>query len=391
MPTFLNRALDRVSRTHLILFGGRVPAYQVCGYTGFLAGAVQSLILVKALGLSYLVLLGMTGMVILTFYGLVMVTKVLTGEEQIIYYHHEIAVMAMIALSLRLTHHPLLPYLDIGILGIGLFLAFGRVGCLMVGCCHGRPYKFGLCYRREHAKEGFPDSLVGVRLFPIQAVESLFVLGVVLLGDFLVARGQHAGEALELYTVVYGCGRFAFEFLRGDVDRPYFLGFSQAQWISLALFSALLWAELRGTLPFHLWHVAAGVGLMLIVLIIAVGRQLESAPRHLLTHPAHIQEIAAALNYIFVAAHTSPAARHVCSTTLGIRISAGAIEKPGWRIFHYALSAYKVPLSPASARVLAPLILLLRHPFASFYRLTRGSSGVFHVFVSEPMKPSGPV
>jgi hypothetical protein len=185
--------------THLPLFNRPLPAFQVCGYSGFIAGAVQSFILIKALGLSYLVLLGMTGVLILTFYRLVMATKVITGEEQIIYYHHEIAVMAMIALFLRLTHQMLLPYLDIGILGIGLFLAFGRVGCLTVGCCHGRPYKFGVCYKPEHAKEGFPASLVGVRLFPIQAIESLFVLCVVVLGDVFVARGQQPGEALELY------------------------------------------------------------------------------------------------------------------------------------------------------------------------------------------------
>jgi hypothetical protein len=169
--------------------GKPFPAYQVCGYTGFIVGLMQSLVLIKLAALSNFVLLGITGVVILTFYGLVAATKIITGEEQIIYYHHEIAVMAMLALFLRLTRQPLLPYLDVGILGIGMFLAFGRVGCLMVGCCHGRPYKFGVCYRPEHAKEGFPDSLVGMRLFPIQAVESMFVLGVLLLGDVLVARG----------------------------------------------------------------------------------------------------------------------------------------------------------------------------------------------------------
>jgi hypothetical protein len=33
-------------------------------------------------------------------------------------------------------------------------------------------------------------------------------------------------NAAKLYTVVYGWGRFSFEFFRGDVDRPYALGFS---------------------------------------------------------------------------------------------------------------------------------------------------------------------
>src|SRR5712692_6791297 len=135
-----------------IRFAGRAfSAFQVCGYTGLLLGFVQSMILIRRLGLSQLVLLGITVVVILTFYALVMATKILTGEEQIIYYHHEIAVMAMIALFLRLTHQPVLHYLDVAILGIGLSLACGRVGCLMVGCCHGRPDSRGVRYGLDHA------------------------------------------------------------------------------------------------------------------------------------------------------------------------------------------------------------------------------------------------
>src|SRR3954466_6983469 len=80
------------------------PTFQLCGYTGLLLGFAQSLLLVHHLGLSQLTLLGMTGVVILAFYVLMMATKILTGEETIIYYHHEIAVMAAIALFLLLTH-----------------------------------------------------------------------------------------------------------------------------------------------------------------------------------------------------------------------------------------------------------------------------------------------
>ena len=31
------------------------------------------------------------------------------------------------------------PYLDATALGLGAFLACGRVGCTLAGCCHGRP------------------------------------------------------------------------------------------------------------------------------------------------------------------------------------------------------------------------------------------------------------
>jgi prolipoprotein diacylglyceryltransferase len=147
--------------------------YKVCGYTGFTLAVLLGLVLSVHQGLSLWVLAAMMLASALTFFGLAMATKVITGEEQLIYYHHEIAIMAAVALMLWILGQPILPYLDITILGIGLFLVFGRIGCLMVGCCHGRPHRWGICYRQEHANAGFPQYYVGVRLFPIQAVESL--------------------------------------------------------------------------------------------------------------------------------------------------------------------------------------------------------------------------
>src|SRR5260370_19812981 len=130
--TFLERLLDQLAGPELRLFGRPCPSFQVCGYTGFALGFMQSLMLIKRLGLSQLTLLGICGIVILTFCTLTMVTKILAGEETIIYYHHEIAVVVMTALFLRLINQPTRPYLDITVLGIGLFLGFGRIGCLLV-------------------------------------------------------------------------------------------------------------------------------------------------------------------------------------------------------------------------------------------------------------------
>ena len=39
---------------------------------------------------------------------------------------------------------PVLPYLDLTCLGLGIFLVCGRQGCLMVGCCHGKPCGWGI-------------------------------------------------------------------------------------------------------------------------------------------------------------------------------------------------------------------------------------------------------
>jgi hypothetical protein len=102
---------------------------------------------------------------LVTFLAVVLVTKLASGEERITYYHHEIAVTLCAYLLLKALHRPVMPYLDVMLLGIGLFLAFGRVGCLMVGCCHGVPWRWGIRYTGEHAAAGFSEYLVGSGCF----------------------------------------------------------------------------------------------------------------------------------------------------------------------------------------------------------------------------------
>jgi hypothetical protein len=208
---------------------------------------------------------------------------------------HEIAVMLMAALFLWTTRRPLLPYLDITILGIGTFLTCGRIGCLMAGCCHGRPYRWGIRYREDHAAAGFPSCLVGVRLFPIQAVESLWVLGTVVVGTYFVWTGRQPGSALAWYIVTYDAGRFAFEFARGDADRPYWLGFSQAQWLSLLLTGGVVWAERAGVVPFSRWHLAVFALLAAAMIAVSLKRRFQSTPTFRLLQPRHFHQIANAV------------------------------------------------------------------------------------------------
>ena len=264
-----NKKLDKLVRPEIRALRRSWQAYQVCGYSGFGLAIVLTMCLVAYLNLSPLVMGAITLVTALVFFGLVMASKIVSGEEQIVYYHHEIAVLIATTLLLWLLKQPILPYLDLTILGIGLFLVFGRVGCLMAGCCHGRPHRWGVCYRPEHAEAGFTPWYVGVRLFPIQAVESLWVFGVVLVGSILVVKGSAPGTALAWYTISYGVARFGLEFWRGDPERPYLWGFSEAQWISLLLMGLAAGAELSGALPLSPWHIGAAGGVL--ATMIAIG------------------------------------------------------------------------------------------------------------------------
>jgi hypothetical protein len=377
------------------LLGKPRPAFQVCGYTGLLLAFVQSSILAAYLGLSQLTLFGMTGVVILTFLGLTMITKIIVGHELIIYYHHEIAVIVMVTVFLRVTGQPVLPYLEVAILGVGLFLALGRVGCLMAGCCHGQPWRWGVTYGHEHVDAGFAEHLEGVRLFPIQAVESGFALLIVVTGIVAIIEGYPPGTAFIFYVLVYAAGRFCFEFFRGDSTRPYLWGFSEAQWISLSIATADVWAEHAGLVPSYGWHAAIPLLMLTVMLAIGLKMHFERPSRFDLLHPTHIRELAEAVQLLKGALDPlqfRPSRRsesgskviHVASTSLGYRISTGEVKRGSHSIRHYSLSRDSEPLSASSARLLATTIGCLHHPSSPF-ELVAGESGVFHVMFTSDL------
>ncbi len=391
----INRILDGLVRPEVYVLHRPRSAFQVCGYTGLVLAILLAMSLVVRLGLSPFVMTMNILAAVLTFLGLAMATKIITGEENLVYYHHEIAVLVVTAVLLWLLRQPLLPYLDATILGVGLFLACGRIGCLMVGCCHGRPHRWGVRYRAEHAAGGFTPYYVGIRLFPIQAVESLWVLCIVLVGTVLALSGQPPGTALAWYIVSYDLGRFCFEFMRGDPERPYLWGFSEAQWISFVLVCVVVAAEGSGFVAFQPWHVGAMAGLALTMIGVATHRRFQKTARHQLLHPHHVKQVAQAIEQvserkpdassrvpwtIMPPRHSNLTDVRVAQTFLGIQISASQTRSGTNCIYHYALSKRNGSMTEETARVLADLILLLKHA-ADSSELVRGNRGVFHLLI----------
>src|SRR5437868_14939497 len=97
----INTCLDKFVRPEIHLLHMPRLAFHVCGYVGLLAAGVLAMSLVMALGLKPTVIAAIIFAAVLTFLGVVMATKIITGEEEIVYYHHEIAVMIAAALVLR--------------------------------------------------------------------------------------------------------------------------------------------------------------------------------------------------------------------------------------------------------------------------------------------------
>lgn len=374
------RTLDGLVHPRVQLFSESWSAYQIWGCAGLILAILQSLVLAARSHLYLPMVLAIVICAVLTFVAVIMVTKVIVGKELIIYLHHEIAVMLVTAILLWWLRQPVLAYLDVTILGIGTFLVCGRLGCLMVGCCHGRPHRWGINYRQVHAEAGFPPHLVGVRLFPIQIVESVYVFCIVVAGTVIFSRSS-PGEAIAWYVITYDIGRFCIEFRRGDTARPYFYGFSEAQWISLFLILAALGGELSGLLVFHPWHAVAAVVLVISMLVITLGRWFQRGS-HQLFHARHILELARAIDQASDLSssrlgHETPG---VVCTSLGVQITAGRIDSGGMSIYHYGFSYQMRLIDDRTARSIAGLVSQLKHP-SSRSEIVRRNGGTLHLLV----------
>ena len=103
---------------------------------------------------------------------------------------------------------------------------FGRIGCLMAGCCHGAAWDHGIYFRN-----------LGYRAVPTQLYEALFLLA--LAAVLWVAGERSPGFGASLYFMSYGLWRFFIEFLRADDRGSTVVPFlTPSQLVSVLLFTA---------------------------------------------------------------------------------------------------------------------------------------------------------
>ena len=358
-----------------------ISTFQICGVAGFAAAIAVGLVSGAHLGLSVGSIAVLGGAAVLSFFVVAIATWASLGVERLVFYRHEIVVLAVVALASAASGRRALVYLDVATIALGVFLAIGRIGCAMVGCCHGRPARFGLRYGDDHAAAGFAWWLVGVPLAPVQVIESAAVaLLTGVAAVWLWSGGAPPGGVLARQLVCYALLRFALELARGDVERFAWLNLSEAQWTAVALAVGVAAAERAGVLPASVWHGGAAA----ILLGAAVLTILRPRRARLLA-PAHVAEIARALRDEHGGASTNV---HVLATSLGVRLSASALpDAPSAGRHLYTLSG----VDARGARSLASLILLLRRPVvaASRSELLETRAGIFHLILRPPDR--GPI
>ncbi len=144
---------------------------------------------------------------------------------------------------------------DLSAPGIALGLGFGRMGCLLAGCCFGAPSHgpLGLIFppfspaSEAQAKLGqIPGiHLASLPVHPTQVYESAASFAVAAF-CLLWAHGRkrYDGQVFLWFLGLYGLARFSLEFLRAD-DRGGAAGLSTSQLISLALIAGAVVLHLR--------------------------------------------------------------------------------------------------------------------------------------------------
>lgn len=129
-------------------------------------------------------------------------------------------------------------------------LGFGRIGCLLAGCCFGirtnGPLGLSFPANSPASESQLKAGLLASKMLPslpvhsTQIYESLasFAIAAYLLLWFH-GRKRYDGHVFVAFVALYAIARFTLEFLRAD-DRGGLLGLSTSQWIGVGLFAVAL-------------------------------------------------------------------------------------------------------------------------------------------------------
>jgi phosphatidylglycerol---prolipoprotein diacylglyceryl transferase len=173
------------------------------------------------------------------------VTEILAvWKGGLVYYGGLIGATLAGILYTRLKKLPLWTVADIVAPSIALGYVFGRIGCLLNGCCYGRACDLPWAIRFP---EGNPLNPPTYPVHPTEIYDSLLNLGLYAFLAWLFRRRRFDGQVFGVYLVCYALLRSFVEVFRGDYpEHQHYLGgwATPAHLASIAILAAgvvLLW------------------------------------------------------------------------------------------------------------------------------------------------------
>lgn len=171
------------------------------------------------------------------------------------YYGGFVGASLMAVFVLRRDRFPFWKAADMAAFAIPIGLGFGRMGCLLAGCCYGLRSESSIALSfpaHSPASEAqFKGGLLAsanawsLPVLPTQAFESAMSLGIAaFLLLWLHGRKRYDGQVFAAFLALYAAGRFGLEIFRDD-DRGSALGLSTSQLIGVALIALAVALHVR--------------------------------------------------------------------------------------------------------------------------------------------------
>jgi len=163
----------------------------------------------------------------------------------LVFYGGLIGTLVAFAVILVRRKLPPLKMLDILAPLVPFGIIFGRMGCLMAGCCYGKPLDAAWAITFEHELSVAPR---GIPLHPTQLYEVAY--GLAMFGGlfWMRSRKKFDGQLILTLLTIYPLLRSANELFRGDPGRGWaidgVLSNAQAISIGVAIVAAIGWVVL---------------------------------------------------------------------------------------------------------------------------------------------------
>jgi phosphatidylglycerol:prolipoprotein diacylglycerol transferase len=170
-------------------------------------------------------------------------------EGGLVFFGGPLAAMPFVIWYTRRYKLPIWRTLDVLAPAVAIGHSIGRLGCLMAGCCHGKPtnHLWGIRFYSDLVDR----SLHGVPIHPTQLYESISLLLLFFGLIWRFRRKSFDGQIALVYFMSYSVIRSIIEIFRGDAIRGFVIDgvLSTSQSISILVFivSAVAYMARRRT------------------------------------------------------------------------------------------------------------------------------------------------
>jgi phosphatidylglycerol:prolipoprotein diacylglycerol transferase len=158
----------------------------------------------------------------------------------LVYYGGFIGAVLAGVIAIKRLKLPLWQTADVFAPSIALGSVFGRIGCLLNGCCYGREcdLPWAITFTNPQASQ-YSNTPLGVPLHPTQIYDALLNLGLYFLLAWMFRRKKFDGQIFATYLILYAVFRSIVEYFRGDYPGDHIhAGLTSAQLVSVPIFIA---------------------------------------------------------------------------------------------------------------------------------------------------------